>query len=75
MKKRHFDKLFLVIIILLGLSGSQYLHAQGEAIRFRNISIEEGLSQSSGFSVVEDGKGFIWIGTTILSSTSPFPEI
>lgn len=30
---------------------------------FRNISVDKGLSQSTGFTIVQDTLGFIWIGT------------
>jgi ligand-binding sensor domain-containing protein len=33
------------------------------SIEFKHLSIENGLSQSSVFSVIQDNRGFIWIGT------------
>lgn len=39
------------------------LYAMVDDLRFRNLSIKEGLSQNSGYTVVQDNKGFIWIGT------------
>lgn len=40
------------------------LISQGDKfIRFNNIGINEGLSQSSAFSIVQDNKGFVWIAT------------
>jgi PAS domain S-box-containing protein len=38
--------------------------AQPKEIRFRHITIVEGLSQSSPRSIIQDRHGFIWIGTT-----------
>jgi len=35
----------------------------GENLRFENYSLEEGLSQSSVFSSVQDQQGFIWFAT------------
>jgi signal transduction histidine kinase/ligand-binding sensor domain-containing protein len=32
-------------------------------LRFENISVNDGLSQSSGRVIIQDSKGFIWIGT------------
>ena len=32
-------------------------------IRFENYSVNEGLSQSSGRAIIQDSRGFIWIGT------------
>jgi len=37
--------------------------AQGLEVQFEHISIREGLSQVSAYSVYEDHLGFIWIGT------------
>jgi len=33
------------------------------AIRFESLSLEEGLSQSSARSILQDRQGFLWIGT------------
>ena len=52
-------KLALFGTLLLGLSA----HAQPEEMRFKRISIQEGLSQSVVFSVIQDHNGFIWLGT------------
>lgn len=35
----------------------------GQQVRFEKISIEQGLSQSSVTSIIQDSKGFIWFGT------------
>lgn len=35
----------------------------GKNIRFENISLEEGLSQSVVNTILQDRKGFLWIGT------------
>lgn len=45
---------FLLVISLL---------SQSRNIEFERISIDDGLSQSSVFSIIQDSKGFIWIGT------------
>lgn len=34
-----------------------------ESIRFSRIGLEEGLSQSSVYSIVQDAQGFVWFGT------------
>ncbi len=34
-----------------------------DRLRCQNFSLEEGLSQSTGYCVVQDHKGFLWIGT------------
>jgi len=35
----------------------------GQNITFRNLTVENGLSQNAVMSIVQDAKGFIWIGT------------
>jgi signal transduction histidine kinase/ligand-binding sensor domain-containing protein len=35
----------------------------GQQIRFEKISIEQGLSQSSVYSIYQDSQGFLWFGT------------
>ncbi|WP_448549179.1 EAL domain-containing protein [Thalassotalea fusca] len=34
-----------------------------DALKFKHLSVEHGLSQNNVFSVTQDHKGFIWIGT------------
>ncbi|MDD7887835.1 two-component regulator propeller domain-containing protein [Flavivirga sp. 57AJ16] len=34
-----------------------------EALKFKNLSVKEGLSQSSVLSIIQDKKGFLWFGT------------
>lgn len=51
------------IFLFLTLALPMALYSQGDNIRFRRLSIEHGLSQSSAFCIVQDNKGFIWIGT------------
>lgn len=35
----------------------------GWAIRFKQLSLDEGLSQNSVFCIMQDSKGFLWFGT------------
>ena len=35
----------------------------GQQIRFEKMSIEQGLSQSSVYSIYQDSRGFLWFGT------------
>lgn len=39
------------------------MYSQISKYEFRTISLEEGLSQSTVFSIFQDSKGFIWFGT------------
>jgi len=40
------------------------LYAQKNTIRFKHISIAQGLSQSTVYCIRQDSKGFMWFGTT-----------
>lgn len=53
--------LLLFSTLLLLLAGD--ISTAQQRMRFKNISIEEGLSQSVVFSISQDSAGFIWIGT------------
>lgn len=50
--------LFYLFFAVLGIS-----FAQQSKYNFRHLSIREGLSQSTVFSVLQDHNGFMWIGT------------
>ncbi|MCP4313606.1 MAG: hypothetical protein GY790_20325 [Bacteroidetes bacterium] len=39
------------------------LHGQEEYIRFKRITINDGLSLSSVYNIAQDSKGFMWFGT------------
>jgi ligand-binding sensor domain-containing protein len=49
--------------IVLLLTVYFFSSAQPSKVKFEHISIEQGLSQSSVFSVFQDSKGFLWFGT------------
>ncbi|MCP4605105.1 MAG: response regulator [Proteobacteria bacterium] len=53
----------LAIAILILSSSPLGSQAQGPDARFDHISIEQGLSSSIVTSIVQDNKGFMWIGT------------
>ncbi len=38
--------------------------AQMAQLRFEHLSVEEGLSQSSVWCIMQDSRGFVWIGTS-----------
>lgn len=58
-------KLFcvLVFIILLSFNNINIVYCQNPQISFENLSIRQGLSQSSALALLQDKKGFLWIGT------------
>ena len=50
------------LIIFLSLMLAQFVSAQ-ENVRFKRLSIEDGLSQSTVETIVQDRQGFMWFGT------------
>ena len=55
-------RIFLLIVLQAGLI-SNILGQSSKDLRFENISVNDGLSQSTGRVIIQDSKGFIWIGT------------
>ena len=53
----------LAILLLLALFISIQLIGQISHIKFDHISLQDGLSQSSVYSIVQDNKGFMWFAT------------
>ncbi len=53
----------ITCITVFILAGMTVLPAQKTSFDFDHITIEDGLSQSSVYSVLQDDEGFIWIGT------------
>lgn len=51
------------LIILTSLAWSDDSRADGASYKFQHISVEQGLSQSSVFCLLQDSKGFMWFGT------------
>lgn len=51
----------LISIIFVCLSG--LLFSQPGDIRFEQIALEDGLSQNSVFTILQDSRGFLWFGT------------
>ncbi len=52
-----------ILLILIILSFTPRLPAQKYDVKFHHITIEDGLSQSSIFSILQCSKGFMWFGT------------
>ncbi|RPJ24874.1 MAG: GGDEF domain-containing protein [Chloroflexi bacterium] len=38
-------------------------HAPGSMVRFEHLTIQDGLSQNTGQTIIQDSRGFLWIGT------------
>jgi signal transduction histidine kinase/ligand-binding sensor domain-containing protein len=39
------------------------VYAQVDELKFKHFTVEDGLSQSSVYSIMQDSKGFMWFGT------------
>jgi signal transduction histidine kinase/CheY-like chemotaxis protein/ligand-binding sensor domain-containing protein len=52
-----------IILLMIILNLSIYAHPQQHNIRFQRISIEDGLSQSDVYCILQDSRGFMWFGT------------
>jgi len=52
-------------VVLLGCVAifTSALYAQNNSIRFKRLSIADGLSQSAVSCILQDGRGFMWFGT------------
>lgn len=61
--KREYIKLCCAIILFI-LSLAVELSAQLSTLKFEKISTQQGLSNSGIQCILQDSKGFIWIGTT-----------
>lgn len=58
-----------ISIIAIVLFSWMYIHsinisAQTRELKFEHLTIEEGLSQSTVFTIHQDSKGFMWFGTS-----------
>ncbi len=53
--------LFPVVILLLSMPADSYDRVPND-IRFDHLSTEDGLSQDTVFSILQDRKGFMWFG-------------
>jgi len=54
----RFALLSLLLILISGM-----LAAQDDYVRFKRITINDGLSLSSVYDIYQDSKGFMWFGT------------
>ncbi|MFQ5605495.1 MAG: two-component regulator propeller domain-containing protein [bacterium] len=55
---------FLVeIVLLLFLINIVPIRAQNHALKFDHLTIEQGLSQSTVYGILQDRDGFMWFGT------------
>jgi len=57
---RSIKKIFLACQLVLFTAGA---YTQESEIRFRNLALEDGLSQNTVHCIMQDAKGYIWFGT------------
>jgi signal transduction histidine kinase/streptogramin lyase len=56
-------KLKFLIVTGIILSSFTYSFGQSKILQFKHITVEDGLSNSQAVSILQDYKGFMWIGT------------
>jgi len=62
-KTKIWGKIVSGVMLLLFWFLPPCIFAQNPNIRFKRISIDEGLSQSTVYCILQDKKGFMWFGT------------
>jgi len=60
---RWFVSQLLILWTIISVLMPSSLFAQTYALDFERISIEQGLSQSTIFTILQDQQGFLWFGT------------
>ena len=63
MRNRHIKKVLAMVCILSCMNISTSYASMVENYNFKNITIEDGLSQSTVETIYQDSKGYIWMGT------------
>ncbi|MGL5380795.1 two-component regulator propeller domain-containing protein, partial [Clostridium sp.] len=53
-----------IIVVLNTMNATVYSIVNDKNRNFKRITIEDGLSQSSVYSIIQDSKGYMWIGTS-----------
>ncbi len=62
MKPCEFIRILIVIMVILSPSLSSAVPPE-DKINVRHLTIEDGLSQSSVFEILQDHRGMMWFGT------------
>lgn len=57
------NKLIPILLVIFLYTNTSYVFAHSSNIQFKNITIDDGLSQSTVEALYQDSNGYIWIGT------------
>ena len=60
---RELRRILGIIIMLIVINIGLYRVDAFDNINFKNITIEDGLSQSTVETMIQDSKGYLWFGT------------
>ncbi len=60
---KYFSHLCHISLVAVSLLLCTMAYGRNSGAKFEHISIEQGLSQSSVFSILQDSRGFLWFGT------------
>ncbi|HMW32047.1 MAG TPA: two-component regulator propeller domain-containing protein [bacterium] len=52
-----------ILVAWLFFIGTTFLFSQSREFEFKRLTVENGLSQSNVYAIVQDYRGFIWFGT------------
>ena len=64
MIKNKYIRIILVLVFIFSFMKADITYATiNESMNFNNITIEDGLSQSTVETIYQDSRGYIWIGT------------
>ncbi len=63
-KRLWASAVFFGVLILCLVNGSGFYYLQGQnRIKFEHLTKEDGLPQNTVYSILQDHKGFLWVGT------------
>lgn len=63
MNKKNIKKFISTLLISIFVCGIPVIGSENRDIIFRNISIEDGLSQATVESILQDSRGYMWFAT------------